>query len=167
MLALSIGCTEHRANTPDVKDQVSKSLDNAGYKDVKVDVDKDKQLVTLKGDVKSQEEKDQAEQVAKSSASGFVVSNEIGVRPEGAEGDARKIDSNVDASIEKDFKAVIIANRLENQHIRYDAKNGVLTLKGDVDNMGLRDNFEKLAASVPHVTQVVNELDVKGRKHAK
>lgn len=164
MLALSIGCTEHRAATPDVKDQVSKSLDNAGYKDVKVDVDKDKQLVTLKGDVKSQEEKDQAEQLAKSSANGFVVSNEIGVRPEGVEGDARKIDSNVDASIEKDFKAVIIANRLENQHIRYDAKNGVLTLKGKVDNMATRDNFEKLGASVPHVQQVVNELDVKGGK---
>lgn len=167
MLALSIGCTEHRADTPDVKDQVSKSLDNAGYKDVKVDVDKDKQLVTLKGDVKSQEEKNQAEQLAKSSANGFVVSNEIGVRPEGVESDARKIDSNVDASIEKDFKAVIIANRLENQHIRYDAKNGVLTLKGKVDNMATRDNFEKLGASVPHVTQVVNELDVKGGKHAK
>lgn len=167
LLALSIGCTEHRADTPDVKDQVSKSLDNAGYKDVKVDVDKDKQLVTLKGDVKSQEEKNQAEQLAKSSANGFVVSNEIGVRPEGVESDARKIDSNVDASIEKDFKAVIIANRLENQHIRYDAKNGVLTLKGKVDNMATRDNFEKLGASVPHVTQVVNELDVKGGKHAK
>lgn len=164
MLALSIGCNENKANTPDVKDQVSKSLDNAGYKDVKVDVDKDKQVVTLKGDVKSQEEKDQAEQLAKSSASGFVVSNELGVRPEGVEGDARKIDSNVDASIEKDFKAVIIANRLENQHIRYDSKNGVLTLKGKVDNMATRDNFEKLGASVPHVTQVVNELDVKGGK---
>src|SRR5689334_22691736 len=37
LLALSIGCSENRANTPDVKDQVSKSLDNAGYKDVKVD----------------------------------------------------------------------------------------------------------------------------------
>ena len=167
LLALSIGCTEHRANTPDVKDQVSRALDNAGYKNVKVDVDKDKQLVTLKGDVKTQEEKDQAEQLAKSAASGLVVANEIGIRPQGVEADARKIDSNVDASIEKDFKAVIIANRLENQHIRYDAKNGVLTLKGKVENMGVRDTFEKLAASVPHVTQVVNELDVKGGKQAR
>jgi osmotically-inducible protein OsmY len=70
----------------------------------------------------------------------------------------------VDDGIEKDFKAVIIANRLEKQHIRYDAKNGVLTLKGDVDSAGQRSEVEKLAAGVPNVQQVVNELDVKGAK---
>jgi osmotically-inducible protein OsmY len=164
LLALAIGCSTNKANTPDVKDQVSKALDNAGYKDLKVDVNNDKELVTLTGDVKTQEDKDKAEGIAKNAAAGYVVSNEIGVRPEGVEGDARKIDSNVDSAIEKDFKAVIIAHRLEKQHIRYDAKNGVLTLKGDVDTPGLRDQVEKLAASVPNVQQVVNELDVKGGK---
>jgi hyperosmotically inducible protein len=164
LLCLAIGCTNNRANTPDVKDQVSKALGNAGYKDVKVATNNDKQLVTLTGDVKTQEDKDKAEELAKSAAAGFVVSNEIGVRPEGAERDAKKIDSNVDDAIEKDFKAVIIANRLEKQHIRFDAKNGVLTLKGDVDTPGQRQQVEKLAASVPNVQQVVNELDVKGAK---
>src|SRR5262245_7996620 len=96
LLALAIGCTSDKANTPDVKDQVAKALDNAGYKDVKVDVNNDKQLVTLSGDVKTQEDKDRASDLAKSAAGGFVVSNEIGVRPEGAEGDAKKIDSNLD-----------------------------------------------------------------------
>jgi osmotically-inducible protein OsmY len=165
-LGLTIGCSQNKANTPDVKDQVSRSLDNAGFKNISVDVNKDKQLVTLKGNVKSQEEKDQVEQLAKGASSGFVISNEVGVRPEGVEGEARKIDSNVDSAIEKDFKAVIIANRLENQHIRYNAKNGVLTLKGKVENMGVREKAEKLAASVPNVQQVVNELDVKGGKRA-
>lgn len=165
LLALAIGCSTNKANTPDVKDQVSKALDNAGYKDLKVNVNNDKQLVTLTGDVKTQEDKEKAEDIAKTAASGFVVSNEIGVRPEGVEGDARKIDSNVDSAIEKDFKAVIIAHRLEKQHIRYDAKNGVLTLKGDVDTSAQREQVEKLAASVPNVQQVVNELDVKGAKH--
>jgi hyperosmotically inducible periplasmic protein len=164
LLCVAIGCSSNKANTPDVKDQVSKALANAGYKDVKVATNNDKQLVTLTGDVKTQEDKDKAEDVAKSAASGFVVSNEIGVRPEGVEGDAKKIDSNIDSAIEKDFKAVIIANRLEKQHIRFDAKNGVLTLKGDVDTAGQRQQVEKLAASVPNVQQVVNELDVKGAK---
>ena len=164
LLCVAIGCTSNKANTPDVKDQVSKALANAGYKDVKVATNNDKQLVNLTGDVKTQEDKDKAEEVAKSAASGFVVSNEIGVRPEGVEGDAKKIDSNIDSAIEKDFKAVIIANRLEKQHIRFDAKNGVLTLKGDVDTAGQRQQVEKLAASVPNVQQVVNELDVKGAK---
>jgi osmotically-inducible protein OsmY len=148
LLCVAIGCSTNKANTPDVKDQVSKALANAGYKDLKVTTNNDKQLVTLTGDVKT----------------GFVVSNEIGVRPEGVEHDAKKIDSNVDDAIEKDFKAVIIANRLEKQHIRFDAKNGVLTLKGDVDTAGQRQQVEKLAASVPNVQQVVNELDVKGAK---
>lgn len=164
LLCVAIGCTANKANTPDVKDQVSKALANSGYKDVKVATNNDKQLVTLTGDVKTQEDKDKAEDVAKSAATGFVVSNEIGVRPEGVEGDAKKIDSNIDSAIEKDFKAVIIANRLEKQHIRFDAKNGVLTLKGDVDTAGQRQQVEKLAASVPNVQQVVNELDVKGAK---
>ena len=61
--------------------------------------------------------------------------------------------------------AVIIANRLEKQHISYDAKNGVLTLKGDVDTPALRSKVEKLAATVPNVQQVVNELDVKKGRH--
>jgi hyperosmotically inducible periplasmic protein len=164
LLSAAIGCSSNKANTPDVKDQVTKALDNAGYKDVKVAVNNDKQLVTLSGDVKTQEDKDRAEELAKTTAAGFVVSNEIGVRPEGDESAAKKIDSNVDDAIEKDFKAVIIANRLEKQHIRYDAKNGVLTLKGDVDNARQREQAEKLAASVPNVQQVVNELDVKGAK---
>src|SRR6476620_414476 len=164
LLAAAIGCSTNKANTPDVKDQVSRALDNPNYKDVKVAVNNDKQVVTLSGDVKTQEDKARAEELAKNAAGGFVVSNEIGVRPEGVEGEAKKIDSNLDDAIEKDFKAVIIANRLEKQHIRFDAKNGVLTLKGDVDTPRQREQVEKLAAGVPNVQQVVNELDVKGAK---
>jgi osmotically-inducible protein OsmY len=93
-----------------------------------------------------------------------VVSNEINIRPEGAKSKAKKIDSNVNDAIEKDFKAMIIANRLEKQHIRFDAKNGVLTLKGDVDTTSQHSQVEKLTTSVPNVQQVVNELDVKGAK---
>lgn len=164
LLAFSIGCSSNRAGTPDVKGRVSKAMDNAGFKDIKVTTDNDRQLVTLKGDVKTQEDKERAEDTAKSAATGWVVANEIGVRPEGVESAARKIDANVDSAIEKDFKAVLIANRLDNQHIRYDAKNGVLTLKGDVDTAEERERAEKLAANVPNVQQVVNELDVKGAK---
>jgi osmotically-inducible protein OsmY len=164
LLTVAIGCTSNKASTPDVKSQVTTALDNAGYKDLKVDVNHDKELVTLTGDVKTQEDKNRAEELAKTTAAGYVVSDEIGVRPEGDESSARKIDPNVDSAIEKDFKAVIIANRMEKQHIRFDAKNGVLTLKGNVDNSGEREQAEKLAAGVPNVQQVVNELDVKGAK---
>jgi osmotically-inducible protein OsmY len=97
----------------------------------------------------------------------MVVSNEIGVRPEGAEGTAKDIDNNLDSGIEKNYKAALTENRLDNQHIRVDVKNGVVTLKGDVDNMQQRQQAEKLAANIPNVQQVVNELEVKGAKHHK
>ena len=83
---------------------------------------------------------------------------------EGVEGQAKSIDKNVDSAIEKEFKAVLIANRLDKERIKYSANNGVLTLKGKVDNVATREQAEKLAASVPNVQQVVNELDVKGAK---
>ncbi len=40
----------------------------------------------------------------------------------------------------------------------------VVTLTGDVDSPGKRARAEKLASEVPNVQQVVNELEVKGRK---
>ena len=58
-------------------------------------------------------------------------------------------------------------NNWGNQHINTDVKNGVLTLKGDVDTPAQRSAIEKAAAQIPNVTQVVNELDVKSAKHGR
>lgn len=172
LLSLCVACSNHdnAANgqsAGDVKDQISKSLDNAGYKDVKVDVNRDKQLVTLSGDVKSDQDKQRAAQIAKDSAGNFIISNEIGVRPQDVGNDAKKIDTNLDKAIEHDFKAEIVANRLDQQHIKYEAKNGVLTLKGKVKNAAVRDKVEELAAKVPNVRQVVNEIDISGPQPAR
>lgn len=164
LLAGLSACSKQRAGTPSVKENVERSLDQAGLKDVKVDEDRDKGVVRLEGKVQSAEQKDQAEQLAKQAAGNMVVANEISVEPKGMEGDARDIQSNLDDAIEKDYKAAIIASHLDNQHIRFDAKNGVLTLKGDVDTMQQREAAEQLGAKTPNVTQVVNELEVKGKK---
>src|SRR5215469_13540704 len=91
LLALSLGCSQNKASVADVKDHVSKALANADFKNITVDVNNEKELVTLKGDVKTQQEKERAEQIAKESADGYIVSNEIGVRPEGLESKAAKI----------------------------------------------------------------------------
>ena len=157
-------CSKQRANTPSVKENVERSLDNAGLKDVKVREDRDKGVVTLEGKVRSADQKAQAEDLAKQAAGGVIVANQVSVEPAGAEGDARKIESNLDSGIEKDYKAAIIANHLDKQHIRYDAKNGVVTLKGDVDTMQQREAAEQIAAKTPNVTQVINELQVKTAK---
>jgi|SRR3954452_25222447 len=167
LLVLTIACSQQRANTPDPKDNVVNSLKSNGYNDINVDVDRDKGVVTLKGDLKTDEDKAKAEQLAKAAAPGMVVANEIGVRPDGDAGSAmKKVDSNTDDAIENHMKAAIAANKWENQHISFNAKNGVLTLKGDVDTPGQRQEVQKTAASLPGVQQVVNELQVKGQKES-
>jgi osmotically-inducible protein OsmY len=50
------------------------------------------------------------------------------------------------------------------KNVKYDVKNGVVTLTGDVPSQTRRAQVEKLVASVPNVKQVVNELEVKGQK---
>jgi hyperosmotically inducible periplasmic protein len=159
-----IGCSQQKASAPSYKDSVKQALDNAGLKNVDVDEDRDKGVLTLKGKVGTEDEKMSAEQAAKSAAPGVVVANEISIEPQGFEREAQKIESSMDDAIENNFKAAIVGNKLEDQHIRYEANNGVLTLEGDVDTPALRQKAEKLAASVPNVTQVVNKLEVKKGK---
>lgn len=149
------------SNRTDIKQNVEKSLTQAGYEhDVNVKVDHDKRVVTLTGRVRSEELKAKAGEVAQAAAPGHVVSNELSVEPVDQEHAARQIEGNVDEGIEKNYKAVLIANRLDDQRIRFHAKNGVLTLEGKVKNSDIRAEAEKLAASVPNVQQVVNKLQV-------
>ncbi len=137
-------------------------MEQADLKDIHVRDDADKNVVTLTGAVHSQESKDKATEVAKSAAPGRIVANEVSVQPVGAESQARNVASNVDDGIDKNFKAAMIANGLDKQHIRASVKNGILTLKGTVDSQAQRDEAQKVGASVPNVSQVVNELQVKG-----
>ena len=76
--AASIGSTV--ASAPSAKENVEKQLDQNSLKDVKVAEDRDKGVLTLKGEVKSEEAKAQAEEIAKANAGGMVVANEISVR---------------------------------------------------------------------------------------
>ena len=146
-----------------VNDAVGKALEQADLKDIHVNDDTDKNVTTLTGVVHSPDAKERAAEVAKSAAPGRIIANELSVQPVGAESQAKSISSNVDDGIEKNFKAAIIANGLDKAHIRANAKNGVLTLKGTVDTEAQREEAQKVASSVPNVTQVVNELQVKGQ----
>ena len=172
-LVLGLGCSKQPSTTNaanpapaanknvDVKDAVSKALEQADIKDIHVNDDADKNVTTLTGAVHSQEAKDKATQVAKLAAPGRIIANEISIQPVGAESQARNIATDVDDGIQKNFKAAMIANGLDKPHIRANVKNGVLTLKGTVDSQAQRDAVQKVGASVPNVSQVVNELQVK------
>jgi hyperosmotically inducible protein len=155
------GCSSSKS--PDVTDNIRKSLDQAGFKDVSVSQDRDKGVVTLTGTVPTEMDKDQAESIAKSNALNLVVADQISVRPPGNESEAKAVDSDLDKAIEKNLDASLIKHRLK-KNVKYDVKNGVVTLTGDVPSQAKREQVEKLAASIPNVKQVVNELEVKGQK---
>ena len=157
-----VGCSMS-TKSPDVSDSIRKSLDQAGLKDVTVSQDRDKGVVTLGGHVAAEADKAQAESLAKSIAAGQVVANQIAVTPPGVESEAKTVNSDLDTGIEKNLDAALITHRLH-KNVKFDVKNGVVTLTGEVNSETQRARAEKVASSVPNVKQVVNELEIKGRK---
>ncbi|HVI11080.1 MAG TPA: BON domain-containing protein [Candidatus Binatia bacterium] len=161
-LAAGAGCSS-QPKAPDVKPSIEQALTQAGLKDVSVSQDRDKGVVTLVGSVASDAEKSQAMSIAQSAAGSEVVSNEIAVRPKGDESTARTVDSDLDKAIDKNLDAKLVELKLQHA-VRYDVKNGVVTLKGNVTSQSQRAMVEKVTSGVPNVKQVVNELEVKNRK---
>ena len=156
------GCSQ-AVKPPAVADNIRIALDQAGFKKVSVDQDRDKGVVTLGGNVQADGDKTQAENIAKSIASGQVVSDQIAVVPLGAESDARTMNSDLDKGIEQNLDAALIQSKLRDG-VNYAVKNHVVTLTGEVDSQAKRRETEKVALSVPNVLQVVNELQVKNQK---
>jgi len=107
--------------------------------------------------------KSQAESLAKSFAGTQVVANQIAVIPVGAEKAAKAVNADLDQGIEKDLDAALIQNKMH-RDVKYEVKSGVVTLSGDVNSEELRSSAEKVAAGVPNVEQVVNNLQVKNQK---
>ncbi len=158
-LMIGTGCSKQQ--TVSYKDSVKTALEQADLKDVSVSEDVDRNTITLSGTLHSDDSKQRAGDIAKASAGGRVVVNEVSVQPVGMESESKAVASNLDDGIEKNYKAALIAKGLDKEHIRFDAKNGVLTLKGNVATTTERRQAEQLAQAVPNVQQVLNEIDVK------
>ena len=159
---LSLGaCTTRK--TSDVSDNVRKSLNQAGFKDVSVSQDRDKGVLNLTGHVATESDKAQAEAIAKANARGQVVADEIAVLPVNDQDTAKTVYSDHDAAIKKDLDAALTENRLS-KNVKYSVKNGVVKLTGKVDSHATRSEAAKIATSIPNVQQVVNELEVKYRR---
>ena len=157
------GCSRTTTQSPEVSDNIRKSLDQAGFKDVSVRQDREKGVVTLGGKVTSENDKAQAESLAKSLAVGQVVADQIAVIPVGIENDAKTVNSDLDDGIEKNLDAALIQNNLHDE-VMFAVKSNVVTLTGDVNSQSKRDQAERVAVAVPNVKQVVNDLQVKNQK---
>lgn len=165
--ALAIAGCQSKTAHPDEKSAVTNSLNSSNLKDVSVSQDQEKGVMTLTGNVDTDDQKSQAAALAKQAAPDYTIADEIGVRPPGAESQAKAVDSNLDNAIEDNYKASIKAHKnLDDQSIDYSAKNGTLMLKGSVKTAAQKREAEKLAKDVPNVQQVVNEIEVKPGKHS-
>jgi osmotically-inducible protein OsmY len=158
-IGMLVGCRGVSAKSADVSDSIRKALDQAGLKDVAFTQDRDKGIVTLGGQVANQNDKMQAESLAKSFAGTQVVADQIAVIPAGQGKETRAMNSDLDGGIEKNLDAALILNRMHSE-VNYSVTNGVVTLSGGVDTDQMRTAAETVASGVPNVLQVVNDLQV-------
>ena len=151
---------------PDAKGAVTDSLKANNLGSIDVSQDRDKGVMTLKGNVASDSDKQQAENLTKQAAPGYTVADEIGVRPPDVS-NAGSVASNQDSAIEDNFKAAIKSHQnLDDQSIHGSAKNGTLVITGSVKTPTQKTEVSTLAKHVPDVQQVVNELEIKPDKHS-
>lgn len=162
-----VGCKALNSNSasasPSITDSLRKSLDQAGLKDVTVSYDSGKGILTLGGQVVTGDQKAQAESLAKYAANGNVVANQIAIIPAGQGRQVNAINADIDQGIAKNLDAALIQNNLHDD-VKYDVKNGVVTLNGSVNSENVRARAEQVANAVPNVQQVVNALQVKNQK---
>lgn len=157
-LLFAIGCSQNRANVS-VKDQVEKQFETAGLKDVDLNEDREKKVLTLNGEVKNDAMKSRAEEVARTAAPGWVIANQIAVRPEGAD-NADEVANETDKAIKARFDAEMAKFNFKHADIEVDVKEGVITLDGEVNSKAQADQIAKAAAKIEGVKQVVNKIEL-------
>jgi hyperosmotically inducible protein len=165
---LAIAGCHNSGSHPDEKQSVTSSLNSNGqFSGVSVSQDRDKGVMTLKGDVASDDLKAQAETAARQAAPDYTIADEIGVRPPGEQSQAKAVSSDLDSAIEDNFKASIKAHAaLDDQGIHGSAHNGTLLINGTVKTFEQKSEAEQLAKMVPNVQQVVNEIEINTAKHS-
>lgn len=157
-----VGCAT-APKAPDVAANVRDSLKQAGFNDVSVKQDRDKGVVTLGGNVNTDADRAKAEAIAKPIVGNEVLADEISVLPPNAKSDAKTVNSDIDAAIDKNLDAALVGNGFKNG-IRHSVKTGVVTLTGTVDNDQQRHALGQIASGVPNVRQVVNEIQTKHQR---
>jgi hyperosmotically inducible protein len=163
LVAMLTGCAGTRNQSPDISESLRSSLDQAGLKDVKISQDRTKGVVTLSGNVPTEDHKTNAGNIAKNLAGSQVVANEIAVVSPTYSSEAKEMNSAVDEGITANLNAALQRAALADP-VKHSVKNKVVTLTGEVNSQQKRAEAERIAAAVPNVDQVVNELQVKNQK---
>lgn len=166
VVLLSLGvfavCLGGSTKLPAVTSGIRASLDQFSYKDVSVTQDRTKGVVTLTGRVSAEPDKQQAEWIARSIASGQIISDEIVIVPGGEELKVKATNADLDKGIAENVCEVLTQNKVK-QNVSYRVRSGIVTLKGSVNSRLRNEQVEEIMSSVPYVKQVVNKLQVNER----
>ena len=161
-LGFLAGCS-NTPKSPEVTDNIRKSLDQSGLHDVSVKQDRDKGVVTLGGHVADDADKGKADQIAQSLAGGQVVADEVSVTPPNDSGVTKTVNADLDKGINNNLDAALAANGYKSG-IHHSVRNGVVTLTGTVDTESQRRQLQTIAQGVPNTQQVVNEIQTRHEK---
>lgn len=151
VLALACGQRE------DTKENVAKALEQANLQNVAVDVDKDSNIVHLKGTVGTMSDRTRAEEVAAAAVgtSGRVL-NELTV-----EGLNTETADDLDDDIEDALDRMVDDNPvLRERDINFEVTNGVVTVKGEVRSAKEKDQVTQIVKAAPGVKDFANALEI-------
>jgi osmotically-inducible protein OsmY len=142
---------------PDVKEQVEQRLEAANLDHVDVQWDNDARIAHLRGEVKSSDERQRAEQIASTAVgtSGTVL-NELTV-----EGLNENSADDMDGQI-RDRVSELIDNdpALKERKIDVDVNNGAVAITGTVASEAEKARVSEIVKSAPGITDVANRLEI-------
>jgi osmotically-inducible protein OsmY len=135
-----------------------------------IDVDTSNGVVTLKGAVESEAERRQAEALARSTDGVREVQNQLTMEPVAEpvaplpdaratadEAEAKVEDAVVTTKIQSQF---FLDDDVKGRDINVDTRNGIVTLKGSVENEAQKKEAEQIATGTEGVTKVINQLTI-------
>ena len=154
LAAMCVAACERR---PDTGEHVRKALGEARIDQVEVKVDDQANIVHLRGNVASMEERTRAQAVADAvvGTTGRVLNETTvkGLNEEDAGDLDRQIESALDRMIDRD-------SLLKQRDINFDVLNGMVTIKGEVRNADEKSRVGDLAKVAPGVKDIANGLAI-------
>jgi len=157
MIVGLVGCSSTKKS--DITGKIRDSLAKAGLNNVSVTEDPEQGVLSLGGTVKREGQKGQAEEIAKAWVPKEVIANQIQVVTVGGDSaSAASLSSEIDRTIQTNLDAALTQANLAEVH--HSTSEGVVTLLGDLNSSTQRADAERIAASVPNVQRVVNEINV-------
>ena len=151
VLALACGQRE------DTKENVAKALEQANLQNVAVDVDKDSNIVHLKGTVGTMSDRTRAEEVAAAAVgtSGRVL-NELTVEGLNTE-TAGALDDDIEDALDRMVDDDPV---LRERDINFEVANGVVTVNGEVRSAKEKHQVTQIVKAAPGVKDFANALEI-------